>query len=796
MARRERKPARNKQENKAAKEPESEPRRPHSRVALLAIAGTLTLAAIVASVVGLARRWVPSAYRPLNVVLVTADTLRADHLPLYGYQRLSTPNLDRLAKGGVVFEQASTVIPLTMPSHSSMFTGTFPMYHGVRDNGGYYLDPSAVTLAETLKAHGYDTGGFVGAFVLDSRWGLNQGFDRYFDDFDLNKYEKVALDTVQRPGGDVLKEALGWMEGVKKERFFAWIHFYDIHTPYDPPEPFLSRYRGYPGARYDGEIAYVDSLMGQLLDWLDQNDLTDDTLVIFIGDHGESLGQHRENTHGFFIYDATMHVPFLLRTPYRQIRHGQRVHAQVRTVDLMPTILDLLGMQSPKEVQGTSLVPLIEGASNDLGLIAYGESYYPRNHYAWSELKSARDGTFHFIDAPRPELYDIATDPNETENLASRRAGTVQQLKSDLDEMVSQYSAEGIEDKGPQSLDPDTQAQLAALGYIGGASKVKIDPDQPLADPKDKIGLFNLIKEAGSDSSDDRVDEAMAKIEKVLAQDPGILEAHYILGNLYTKKHELDQALQAYQAALARDPEYTPALFGLASTYRDLGRPEDAKAGFRRLIEIDPRDNRAYYMLAKIHAEKNEFGPALELLKKAVDVGSERAPLHNLMAECYIGLKQLDEAQKQLNQAMKMNPELPTVYFNQALLYEERGDLPAAVESYKKEVEQSPKDFKSHFNLAKLYGKLGKPMLMKEHLQKAIESNEKFAIGHLYLAKFYLDAGDLDQARELAQKGIELGPEPSMAPLGHFILADVYNRQGKYADAERELKKAQKLQGS
>lgn len=797
MARRERKTDPNPRENEVAREPESGgARRSRRKLALFAVGGAFALAAMAAGIVALARRMVPSPHRPLNVVLVTADTLRADRLPLYGYQRLATPNLERLAKGGVVFEQAETVVPLTMPSHSSMFTGTFPMYHGVRDNGGYYLDSSAVTLAETLKENGYDTGGFVGAFVLDSRWGLNQGFDRYFDDFDLNKFEKIALDTVQRPGGDVLKEALGWMDGVKKERFFAWIHFYDIHTPYDPPEPFLSRYRGYPGARYDGEIAYVDSLVGQLLDWLDNNGLTDDTVVIFIGDHGESLGQHEETTHGFFVYDATMHVPFVLRAPYRQIRHGARIPAQVRTVDLMPTILALVGIESPKTVQGTSLVPLLEGSSKDLGLVAYSESFYPRHHYGWSELKSVRNGTFHFIDAPRPELFDVAADPNEKNNLASQRAGTVQQLKSALEDMVSRYSAEGIDEKGPQSLDPDTQAQLAALGYLGGASKVKVDPDQPLADPKDKIELFNLIKEAGSDSSDDRVDEAMVKIERVLAQDPGILEAHYILGNLYTKKHELDKALGAYQAALARDPEYTPALFGLALAYKDLGRAEDAKTGFRRLVEIDPRDNRAYYMLAKIHAEKEEFGPALELLQQAVDIGSERAPLHNLMAECYIGLKRLDEAQKEVTKAIGMNPELPTVYFNQALIHEERGEVPAAIEAYQKEIAQSPKDFKSHFNLAKLYGQQGKPMLMKEHLEKAIEANDKFAIGHLYLAKLYLDAGELDRARELAQKGIDLGPEPSMAPLGHFILADVYNREGKYADAERELKKAQKLQGS
>ncbi|MGH9336875.1 MAG: sulfatase/phosphatase domain-containing protein, partial [Vicinamibacteria bacterium] len=233
----------------------------------------------------------------------------------------------------------------------------------------------------------------------------------------------------------------------------------------------------------------------------------------------------------------------------------------MRSVDLMPTILELVDIERPETLQGTSLVPLLEGETDDLDLYAYSESFYPRHHYGWAELKSIRNGSLHFIDAPRPELFDVRADPNQMKNLAPQRAATVQELKTALDELVAKFGVEGIDEKGPESLDPDTQAQLAALGYLGGPSKIKIDPTRPLADPKDKIGLFNLIKEAGADSSEDKTDEAMAKIEKVLAEDPDILEAHYILGNLYTKKEELEKALRAYQEALARDPEYKSALF-------------------------------------------------------------------------------------------------------------------------------------------------------------------------------------------------------------------------------------------
>ena len=536
--------------------------------------------------------------RPLNIVLVTADTLRADRLPAYGYDKVRTPNLDRMAAEGILFENAQTVVPLTLPAHSSIFTGTYPMFHGVRDNGGYYLEEEQVTLAESLEEAGYATGGFVAAFVLDSRWGLSQGFDRYFDGFDLSQFERVALDTVQRRGGEVLEEALSWMEGVRDQKFFSWIHFYDAHTPYDPPEPYLGQYADYPWSRYDGEIAYVDSLMGELFDWLDANELADDTIVVFIGDHGESLGQHGELTHGFFIYDATMRVPFLVKTPYARLGGGIRVAAQVRSIDLMPTLLELVGLEPPAAVLGRSLVPLASGTTDDMGLLAYSESFYPRNHYGWSELKSVRDGDAHYISAPRPELFDARSDPQEKVNLAENRSGESRQFEDELRQIEQQFGIEGIDEKTPQTLDPAVQAQLAALGYLGGPSRVKIDPDRPLTDPKDKIHLFNAIKNAGAYSSEGRVEEAKAAILAVLNEDPDILEAHHILGNLYTKEGDAEAALTAYHAALSRDPEYKPALVGLAATYKEMDRPEDAAAGFRRVLELDPRDNRAYFMLA------------------------------------------------------------------------------------------------------------------------------------------------------------------------------------------------------
>jgi len=738
----------------------------------------------------------PETARKLNIVLVTADTLRADRLPAYGYSRVATPSIDALAAKGVVFDNAHTVVPLTLPSHSSMFTGTYPMHHGVRDNGGYYLGEEQETLAETLQQAGYRTGGFVAAFVLDGRWGLTQGFDHYYDDFDFKKYETIALDTVQRPGGEVLDEALEWMDGVKDGPFFSWLHFYDVHTPYEPPEPFSSQYQGYPGSRYDGEIAYLDSLIGRIDRWLTDNALAEDTIVVFIGDHGESLGQHEETTHGFFIYDATMKIPFIIRAPYRHIPQGMRVEAQVRSIDLMPTLLDLVGLAIPAPVQGTSLASLVTGDADDLNLFAYSESLYPRNHYGWSELKSIRNEDYHFIDAPRPELFDVRSDPLERENIASQRAATLSQLKAELDRVVTTFSVDGIDQKGPESLDAETQQQLAALGYLGTPSKVTIDPDRPLADPKDKIELFNLIKRAGSESSEGRLDDAMSTIDRILGEDTDILEAHNIRGNLFAKLGAHEDAVVAYQDAIARDPEYKPALFGLAVTYQELGRIADAEAGYRHILELDPRDNRANFSLARILADRRDFDDAIAVLNDAVDIGSEQAGLHNLMAECYLGLEDYERAEKEVERTLSINPEFPTAYYNLALIHEGRGELGSAIDAYVKEIEVAPKDYKAHFNVAKLYGSRRQPEKMKRHFELAIEHNEEFAIGHFYLAKLHLDNGNLELAQQLATKGVDLGPEPKMAPFGHFILADIYNRQGRLQDAERELLTARRLQGS
>src|SRR4249919_560972 len=304
-----------------------------------------------------------SAGRP-SVLLVSIDTLRADHVGSYGYRAAATPVIDALAARGLRFEQAETVTPLTLPAHTSLLSGTFPAFHGVRDNGSFYVGDEVTTLAEVMKAHGYRTAGFVGAYVLDHRWGIAQGFDHYYDDFDLSRFEMAAgIDAAQRPGSEVVDHALAWLAGAGDRPFFAWVHLYDPHSPYVPPEPYRSRFPATMQGAYDGEVASADAQIGRLIEYLRTSGNFDNTVVVVVGDHGESLGEHGEQQHGFFVYESAMHIPLVVAGPGVPVRS---VADQVRIVDVMPTILDLVGAAVPAPVQGVSLLPLGRGAKRDL----------------------------------------------------------------------------------------------------------------------------------------------------------------------------------------------------------------------------------------------------------------------------------------------------------------------------------------------------------------------------------------------------------------------------------------------
>lgn len=725
----------------------------------------------------------PSGVRPsdLNLLLVTLDTTRADRIGAYGFGGIETPNLDRVAREGVLFEHAESAAPLTLPAHSSIFTGKLPPEHGVRDNGGFYLDDRETTLAERLAARGFETGGFVGAYVLDHKWGVAQGFKTYFDDFDLTKYQSLSLGSVDRPGNEVADHALAWLDTVKARRFFGWVHFYDAHSPYNPPEPFASRYRGHP---YVGEIAFADSQVGRLLAFLDEHDLARRTVVVIMGDHGESLGEHGEATHGFFIYQSTMRVPLLVRAPY-DLMAGRRVADVVRSIDVLPTVLDLVGVPTGEQFEGTSLVPLMTGAKRELGLAAYSEAVYPRFHFGWSDLRSLTAGRYQYIAAPRPELYDLARDPGESNNLYPERRALGDRMQHELASLEQRVSAGGRASTPAVEVDPDARQRLAALGYVGGFVSTTTSDGGGLADPKDKIQLFNLMTRARETARRDTTsDEGLRALERVVREDPNVIDAWFMLGNEYYRRHAYRKAIDQYRRALALKPDYDLVVINMANAYRALGRDLEAMVGYRRFMELDPKNAQIRYEAAQILIDNGELDEAEKQLRRALDLQPALAAARNALG--VVALKRGDTAaaEKDIAAAIAEKPDVRLAHYNLALLAERRGDFARALAEYRKEIELHPTSYKAAFNLGQLYGRLGDPDAQIDAYRRAIDMNPDFAEGHLYLAKAYLDAGkNFDRAAALARKGIELAPGSESAPLGFYVMADIYSRQGRRAEA-------------
>jgi arylsulfatase A-like enzyme/Tfp pilus assembly protein PilF len=728
-----------------------------------------------------------SSSSPPDVLIITLDTLRADRVGAYGHSGARTPALDALAARGARFATATTTIPLTLPAHTSLFTGAFPGGHGVRDNTGFHVEDGVTTLAEVFKGQGYRTGGFVGAFVLDSRWGIAQGFDEYFDDFDLSEDVGPGLDAIQRPGNQVVDRALAWLTQADSRPFFAWIHLYDAHAPYDAPADVAAQFPRTRLGAYDAEVAFADRQIGRVLDALRAAGTLDDTIVVVLADHGEQLGEHGEQQHGFFVYDAAVQIPLIMAGPGIEPRV---ITDQVRIVDVMPTVLDLIGLEIPADVQGSTLRPALEGQPVDL--LALAETWYPRYHYGWSELTAVRDGQFKFIAAPRRELYDLAKDPREEHNLAEADPVRADAFERGLRAMVAATTRAGAASK-PQAVTPEVEQRLRALGYVGGMSARNLE-DRPRADPKDTIALYNLLQLAGEDSVAGRYDEAAAKVQQALREDPNIIEAYSRLGNIYTKAGRHADAVTAYKRALALDPEHLQSTFNLALSYRALGQVDEAIVGFERTAQLDPRSGRTHFQLADIYMQRGEPTRALEVLTKGLSLDIDRPPFLVKLGEAYLELERYDEAEQVLSEALRLRPDVPRAQYNLALVQEQRGDAQAARAAYEAEVGVNPKNYGAQFNLGRILARQGRIAEAAQRFRASIDARPEFAEGHLYLAKALLDLGELQPAEQAARQGLSLKPAATIAPLGHYVLADVYSRLGRDGDAAREVTRARALE--
>jgi arylsulfatase A-like enzyme/Flp pilus assembly protein TadD len=761
-----------------------------ARRGILAI--TAVAVVVLAGIAFLQRHRIASVLTGLNapnVLLISIDTLRADRLGSYGYRDAQTPVIDALAARGLRFAQATTVAPLTLPAHASLLTGTFPTFHGVRDNGQFYLADDQTTLTEVLKARGYRTGGFVGAFVLDRRWGMAQGFDTYFDDFDLSRYELAAgIDAAQRPGDEVVDRAIKWLGEDTSAPFFAWVHLYDPHAPYSAPEPYTSRFPPTMTGAYDAEVAFTDVQVGRLIDAIRDAGELENMFIVVVGDHGEGLGEHSEQQHGFFVYDATVQIPLIVAGPGLPARV---VPDQVRIVDVMPTILEALGIERPALIQGASLVPAARGER--LELLALSESWYPRYHYGWSELRAVRDGRYKLIAVPRRELYDTQLDPSETNDLSSTNPRLADALGRALGDLVARTTSSS-RPHAPQQVDPEVEERLRALGYVGGSVSPRNLEERPRGDPKDKVALYNLLKQAGSDSVAGHIDDAIAKVQRVLADDDGVVEAYVMLGNLHTKAKRLEVAIASYQKALTLDDRHENAAFALALAYKQAGRLEAAEAGFERVLQMNPRTTKAEWQLADLRIRRGDFAGAERTLQHALSQHVDRPAFLLKLGESQIQLSKLEEAEKNLREALRLKPDLVMANYDLGVLHEARNEPARAIEAYEAELKINPTLYQAHFNLGKLLSRAGRANDAVRHFRAAVDANPSFGSGYLYLAKALLDAGDLEASETAALKGIASNPDLQVRPLGHYVLADVYTRMGRQRDAARHAALGRRLE--
>lgn len=582
--------------------------------------------------------------RPANLILVTVDTLRADHLACYGYHGVATPSIDKLATDGVLFIDAIAQVPLTLPSHCSILTGDYPNYTGVHDNAGFFLKPHQPTLATILKAKGYHTGAFVGSSILNGRTGLARGFDQYSD------LENAKFSS--RRGEQVMREALGWIQAHQNQKFFAWIHLFDCHWPYAAPEPYRSRFRRKP---YDGEIAFVDFLIGKMTQALKNENLYDNTLIVFMSDHGEGLGQHGEQAHGLFVYNSTLHIPLIIKVPHSRWQH-LRVQSLVRSVAVAPTILQLLKIPQEHQMQGHGLLSLIEGKSSHGSQVAYSETLYPYYHFKWSPLFSVETTRYHYIQAPHPELYDLLKDPAEEKNLISRNRSMASYMESRL-KGYQRYAANAQQQmaRPEEKVDSETVARLRSLGYVALSAPGKGPVDRGnLPDPKDKIAVYSLLQNAIEEAELGHLQSSTAKLKQVLQEDADLVDAYANLGVNYAQVRNYGEAIRAFKQAIKLDEGNVFAIYNLALCYASLGRLNDAITGLRHALALDPNDTLSRLALGRIYLAEKNPDAAIEVLREAVtrDPGSQEA--HLGLSKAYTQKGMSSQAETERLKALKL----------------------------------------------------------------------------------------------------------------------------------------------
>ena len=661
------------------------------------------------------------APRP-NVILITVDTLRADRLGCYGSTSVETPAMDAVARDGVLFRRAIAQVPLTAPSHAAILTGTYPAWNGMRDWTDAGMRADVPTLAEIFKRQGYATAAFVSAFVLDSMWGLNRGFDHYDDWFDPRDYRQIKRQSLERPAEKTVDRGIAWLQTRGTGPFFLWLHLYDPHAPYQPPEPFKSRYKD---RLYDGEVAYTDQQLGRFIQFLKDHDLYSSSLVVLTSDHGEALGEHSEQEHGYFIYSSSIHVPLVVKFPSGFEAPQRSIQQVVNTIDVAPTVAQFCALPSSEmgTFQGYSLLSLVTKGPGT-ARYGYSESLYPRSLVGASGLFGIRTERYQYIRAPREELYDLDQDPMEKINILREKPAVAQELRQALQATLSRHTRAAAA-QGAGQIDPETAEKLRSLGYVSlAAAKRPAEDDRNAPDPKDLIGTYHQITRAielgdrnarGAANAilaalsvqhprlsllpflmgenlrslgDNR--KAIVQYRRALELNPASDQAAVGLGNAAYAAEENDQASKAFELALQLNPRNFLARLALAKVYWRLNRLPEAAAEQLRVLQDHPNLAEAHADYAVTLVRLQRFSEALPVFAKAISLGYQEAIGYNFMGNALMAEGRAEEAVRAYEQAAALDPQYPTPLVNLALHYQESGDREKAREYFQRACRISP----------------------------------------------------------------------------------------------------------
>ena len=659
-----------------------------------------------------------------SIILISVDTLRADRLSCYGYRRLNTPNIDALTRGGSLFAQVSAQVPLTLPSHVSMLTSSYPFSNGIADNG-QQLGTGQYSLASVFKSHKYSTAAFVGGFVLDRRFGLNQGFDTYDSPFSLHRQRKSDPGEIKRFAGDVVRSATAWLQENSGDPFFLFLHVYDLHTPYElpPDQPRRNSLKG-----YDAQLAYVDHVLGEFWDYLKRQGLMEKTLIVFTSDHGEGLGDHKESTHGYYIYQSTLRVPLIIHWPKETNGFAAVANTPVSLLDVAPTLLQFAHIPQPAAFQGRSLLGLVKQKQlSSAPAEIYSESLYARSHFGCSSLQSLRFGQYKYIEAPQPELYDLSKDPDETQNIYSVKKSFALSLRGRLQGIRSRYRTAPADQS--RTISPEAVAALNSLGYVAAGITVP-DSAEVRPDPKDRIYDFESMNHAILLDSSGRLQEANIEFQRlqnkfpevsdirislginqqklglhgdaaqtfreVLNKDPLNILAHFNLAVSCVQLKQLDEAIKELQAVLAIAPYYTHADELLGTIWLQVKNYDRARAQFVHLLSVDPQDYTAHYNLGVLATLESKWDEGEQHLRSALRADPDSAEAYNSLGSLLLQRGDLEKARQAFLKTIVLEPRMADAHYNLGLVLRKQNKHDEAAGAFRQALILNP-----HFSAAR-----------------------------------------------------------------------------------------------